>query len=61
MTLSEEWGGLGTDSLTTSMVIEELGAGDVGVSVNGANTKDSADHAECAQRGAKGPGPAKVC
>ena len=24
MTLSEKWGGLGTDSLTTSMVIEEL-------------------------------------
>ena len=33
MTLSDEWGGLGTDSLTTSMVIEELGKGDVGVSV----------------------------
>ena len=32
MTLSEEYGGLGTDSLTTSMVIEELGRGDLGVS-----------------------------
>ena len=38
MTLSEEWGGLGTDSLTTSMVIEELGTGDVGVSVIMAQT-----------------------
>jgi alkylation response protein AidB-like acyl-CoA dehydrogenase len=33
MTLDEKWGGLGTDSLTTSMVIEELGIGDIGVSV----------------------------
>ena len=33
MTLSEKWGGLGTDSLTTAMVIEELGKGDIGVSV----------------------------
>jgi alkylation response protein AidB-like acyl-CoA dehydrogenase len=38
MTLSEEWGGLGTDSLTTSIVIEELGRGDVGVSVIMAQT-----------------------
>ena len=38
MTLSEEWGGLGTDSLTTSMVIEELGKGDIGVSVIMAQT-----------------------
>ena len=38
MTLNEEWGGLGTDSLTTSMVIEELGTGDVGVSVIMAQT-----------------------
>jgi len=38
MTLSEEWGGLGTDSLTTSMVIEELGRGDIGVSVIMAQT-----------------------
>ena len=38
MTLSEEYGGLGTDSLTTSMVIEELGKGDLGVSVIFAQT-----------------------
>jgi alkylation response protein AidB-like acyl-CoA dehydrogenase len=38
MTLDEKWGGLGTDSLTTSMVIEELGIGDVGVSVIFAQT-----------------------
>jgi alkylation response protein AidB-like acyl-CoA dehydrogenase len=33
MTLSEKWGGLGADSLTTAMVIEELAKGDLGVSV----------------------------
>jgi alkylation response protein AidB-like acyl-CoA dehydrogenase len=38
MTLSEQWGGLGTDSLTTSMVIEELAKGDIGVSVIFAQT-----------------------
>ena len=38
MTLSEQWGGLGTDSLTTSMVIEELAKGDLGVSVIMAQT-----------------------
>ena len=38
MTLSEKWGGLGTDSLTTSMVIEELAKGDLGVSVIFAQT-----------------------
>ncbi|MBL6958179.1 MAG: acyl-CoA/acyl-ACP dehydrogenase [Rhodospirillales bacterium] len=38
MTLSEEYGGLGTDSLTTSMVIEELAVGDLGVSVIFAQT-----------------------
>jgi alkylation response protein AidB-like acyl-CoA dehydrogenase len=38
MTLDEKWGGLGTDSLTTSMVIEELGIGDIGVSVIMAQT-----------------------
>jgi alkylation response protein AidB-like acyl-CoA dehydrogenase len=38
MTLSEKWGGLATDSLTTAMVIEELGKGDVGVSVIFAQT-----------------------
>src|SRR5450631_4231811 len=38
MTLNEKWGGLGTDSLTTSMVIEELGIGDIGVSVIMAQT-----------------------
>lgn len=38
MTLSEELGGLETDSLTTSMVIEELGKGDLGVSVIFAQT-----------------------
>lgn len=38
MTLDEKWGGLGTDSLTTSMVIEELAIGDLGVSVIFAQT-----------------------
>src|SRR3990172_7168990 len=38
MTLSGEWGGLGTDSLTTAMVIEELAKGDIGVSVIFAQT-----------------------
>ncbi len=38
MTLGEKWGGLGTDSLTTAMVIEELGKGDLGVSVIFAQT-----------------------
>ena len=38
MTLEEKWGGLGTDSLTTAMVIEELGKGDLGVSVIMAQT-----------------------
>ena len=30
MTLSEKYGGLGTDSLTTAMVVEELARGDLG-------------------------------
>jgi len=38
MTLSEKWGGLGTDPVTTAMVIEELGRGDIGVSVIFAQT-----------------------
>jgi alkylation response protein AidB-like acyl-CoA dehydrogenase len=38
MTLDEEWGGLGTDAITTAMVIEELGKGDLGVSVIFAQT-----------------------
>ncbi|HBH02234.1 MAG TPA: hypothetical protein DDZ42_09995 [Candidatus Rokubacteria bacterium] len=38
MTLGREYGGLGTDSLTTAMVIEELGRGDLGVSVIFAQT-----------------------
>jgi len=38
MTLADKWGGLGTDSLTTAMVIEELGIGDIGVSVVMAQT-----------------------
>ena len=33
MTLSEDWGGFGADSLTTAMVIEELAKGDMGVAV----------------------------
>ncbi len=37
-TLSEKYGGMGLDSLTTSMVIEELGKGDLGVSVIFAQT-----------------------
>lgn len=38
MTLAEKWGGLGADSLTTAMVIEELAKGDLGVSVVMAQT-----------------------
>ena len=38
MTLSEEYGGLGVDSLTTAMVVEELGRGDLGTSVVMAQT-----------------------
>jgi alkylation response protein AidB-like acyl-CoA dehydrogenase len=38
MTLSEQWGGLAADSLTTAMVIEELAKGDIGVSVVFAQT-----------------------
>jgi len=38
MTLSAKRGGLGADSLTTAMVIEELGMGDLGVSVIMAQT-----------------------
>ena len=38
MTLSEEFGGMGTDMLTTAMVIEELGRGDLGISVVFAQT-----------------------
>jgi len=38
MTLSEEYGGMGVDSLTTAMVVEELGRGDLGTSVVFAQT-----------------------
>ncbi|MEK9660754.1 MAG: acyl-CoA dehydrogenase family protein [Alphaproteobacteria bacterium] len=38
MTLDEEYGGLAADMLTTSMVIEELGRGDLGTSVVFAQT-----------------------
>ena len=38
MTLSEDYGGLGTDSLTTAMVVEELAKGDLGISVVFAQT-----------------------
>jgi len=38
LTLAEEYGGLGADSLTTAMVIEELAKGDLGVSVIFAQT-----------------------
>ena len=38
MTLAEEHGGIGADSLTTSMVIEELAKGDIGVAVIMAQT-----------------------
>ncbi len=38
MTLSEEFGGMSADMLTTSMVIEELGRGDLGTSVVFAQT-----------------------
>ena len=38
MTLSEEYGGLSSDMLTTSMVVEELGRGDLGTSVVFAQT-----------------------
>ncbi|MCC7486383.1 MAG: acyl-CoA dehydrogenase family protein [Burkholderiales bacterium] len=33
MTLEEKWGGLGLDSLTTAMVVEELATGDMGLAV----------------------------
>ena len=33
MTLSEDWGGLGADSLTAALVIEELAKADIGISV----------------------------
>ena len=38
MTLAEKWGGLGADCLTTTMVLEELAKGDMGVSVIMAQT-----------------------
>ena len=38
MTLSEEWGGIGADSVTAAMVIEELGKADMGISVVMAQT-----------------------
>ncbi len=38
MTLAEKWGGLGADSLTTAMVVEELAKGDMGISVVMAQT-----------------------
>ena len=38
LTLAEKWGGLGADSLTTAMVVEELAKGDMGVSVVMAQT-----------------------
>jgi alkylation response protein AidB-like acyl-CoA dehydrogenase len=38
MTLSERYGGLAADSLTTAMVVEELARGDLGVSVVMAQT-----------------------
>lgn len=38
LTLAEEYGGSGADSLTTAMVIEELAKGDLGVSVIFAQT-----------------------
>ena len=38
MTLAEEHGGIGADSLTTAMVVEELAKGDIGVAVVMAQT-----------------------
>ena len=38
MTLSEEMGGMGVDSTTTAMVVEELARGDLGISVVFAQT-----------------------
>ena len=38
MTLDEKWGGLGADSLTTAMVVEEIAKGDMGISVVMAQT-----------------------
>jgi len=38
LTLAEEHGGLGADSLTTAMVVEELAKGDLGISVVFAQT-----------------------
>jgi alkylation response protein AidB-like acyl-CoA dehydrogenase len=38
MCLSEEWGGMGVDALTTAMVVEELARADLGISVVFAQT-----------------------
>lgn len=38
LTLTEDYGGLGADSLTTAMVVEELAKGDLGISVVFAQT-----------------------
>lgn len=38
MTVPQKWGGMGVDSLTTAMVIEELGKADIGISVIMAQT-----------------------
>lgn len=38
MTLSEDWGGIGADSLTTALVVEELAKADIGISVVMAQT-----------------------
>jgi alkylation response protein AidB-like acyl-CoA dehydrogenase len=46
MSLSEEYGGMDTDTLTTAMVIEELARGDLGISVVFAQTLKIAKHME---------------
>jgi alkylation response protein AidB-like acyl-CoA dehydrogenase len=46
MSLSEEYGGMDTDMLTTAMVIEELARGDLGISVVFAQTLKIGKHME---------------
>jgi alkylation response protein AidB-like acyl-CoA dehydrogenase len=53
MTLSQENGGIGADSLTTAMVIEELAKGDIGVSVVFAQTLKIAQILESATSAAQ--------
>src|SRR5262245_66077536 len=47
MTLSEKWGGLAADSLTTAMVIEELAKGDI--EIGRASCREGREHAVVAR------------